>query len=164
MRLLSPCGHWTRLGFSPKEPCAQVFKTLHASHTGKLSFVRVWHGEIADGSIVNGERASGVNRVLGQKLDKQTNAVFGEVAALGRLETAYTGALLCPTGKSEGNAWPQSLKPMFAVAVHVRERIDEVKLSGALARLVDEDPSRSPTATTRTQESSFYGARARCIS
>jgi elongation factor G len=146
-----------RLSFSPTEPCAQVFKTLHASHTGKLSFVRVWHGEVVDGSTINGERVSSVNRVLGQKLDKQPSAVFGEVAALGRLESAYTGGMLGSSSKPEANQWPQPLKPMFALAVHVRERIDEVKLSGALARLVDEDPSLSYGHDQDTGEFLLWG-------
>ena len=51
-----------RLGIRADEPCARVFKTLHAAHTGKLSFVRVWQGEIVDGMTLNGERVSGVNR------------------------------------------------------------------------------------------------------
>ena len=146
-----------RLGFSPKEPCARVFKTLHASHTGKLSFARVWHGELVDGSTLDGERVSGVNRVLGQKLDKRANVVFGEVAAIGRLEAAHTGALLCPTGKSGGDEWLEPLKSMFSLAVHVRERIDEVKLSGALARLVDEDPSLSYGHDEDTGEFLLWG-------
>jgi elongation factor G len=132
-----------RRGFRPEEPCARVFKTLHASHTGKLSFVRVWHGEIVEGMMLNGERVSAVSRTLGQKLEKQAGVGFGEVAAIARLEGAHTGLMLSPSGKAVGDDWPKPLKPMFAVALHVRERSDEVKLSGALARLVEEDPSLS---------------------
>ena len=39
--------------------------------------------------------------------------------------------------------WPAPLKPLFSLAVHAKQRADEVKLSGALGRLVDEDPSLS---------------------
>jgi elongation factor G len=132
-----------RLGFAAEEPCARVFKTLHASHTGKLSFVRVFAGDITDGVTLNGERVSGVNRVLGQKLEKQAKAGIGEVAALGRLDKAQTGSVLSPSGNVSGDDWPEPLKPLFALAVHARERSDEVKLTSALTRLVDEDPSLS---------------------
>jgi elongation factor G len=132
-----------RLGVLADEPCARVFKTLHAAHTGKLSFVRVWQGEITDGMTLNAERVSGVSRVLGQKLEKQAKAGVGEVAALGRLDGARAGSLLSPSGKATGDEWPEPLKPMFALAVHARERSDEVKLTAALARMVDEDPSLS---------------------
>jgi elongation factor G len=132
-----------RVGLLAQEPCARVFKTLHASHTGKLSFVRVWQGEIVEGMTLNGERVSGINRVFGQKLEKQPRAGLGEVVAIGRLEGAHTGSILTTSGKTVGDDWPEPLKPMFNLAVHVRERSDEVKLSGALARLADEDPSLS---------------------
>lgn len=132
-----------RLGISADEPCARVFKTLHAAHTGKLSFVRVFGGEIADGATLNSERVSGVNRVLGQKLEKLQKAGPGEVVALGRLEAAHTGAVLSASGKAAADPWPEPLRPLFALAVHARERADEVKLTAALSRLVDEDPSLS---------------------
>lgn len=125
------------------EPCARIFKSVHAAHTGKLSYARIWRGEIADGATLNGERVSGVNRLLGGKLDKRPKAEAGEVIALGRLDNATTGTLLSASGTLAGPAWPAPLKPLFALAVHAEQRADEVKLTGALARLVEEDPSLS---------------------
>jgi len=138
-------------------PCARVFKSLHAAHTGKLSFARVWGGEIADGATLNDERVSGINHVLGQKLDKQAKAVAGEVVAFGRLDEAVTGALLSSSGKASAGDWPQPLKPLFALAVHAKQRADEVKLSGALGRLVDEDPSMSFGHDADTGEFLLWG-------
>lgn len=133
-----------RLGIEADgEPCARVFKSIHAAHTGKLSLVRVLRGEITDGMTLNGERVSGVNRMLGQKLEKQSTAGIGEVVALGRLDSVATGDLLSPSGNVEAVEWPEPLKPLFSLAVHAKQRADEVKLSGALGRLVDEDPSLS---------------------
>jgi elongation factor G len=138
-------------------PCARVFKSLHAAHTGKLSFVRVWGGEIADGTTLDDQRISGINHVVGQKLEKQPKAVAGEVVALGRLDEAATGALLSPTGKIVAGDWPQPLKPLFALAVHAQQRADEVKLTSALGRLVDEDPSMSFGHDTDTGELLLWG-------
>jgi elongation factor G len=147
-----------RLGIAEDAgPCARVFKSLHASHTGKLSFARVWNGEIADGSTLNGERVSGINRVVGQKLEKQPKAVAGEVVAFGRLDEAATGALLSPSGKVDAGDWPHPLKPLFALSVHARQRADEVKLTGALGRLVDEDPSMSFGHDADTGELLLWG-------
>lgn len=125
------------------EACAQVFKTVHASHTGKLTYARVWRGEIADGAVLNGERISGINRMVGAKLEKQPKAAAGEVVAFGRLDSATTGQMLSPSGKVAAATWPPPLKPLFALAVQPAQRQDEVKLTGALARLTDEDPSLS---------------------
>lgn len=125
------------------EACGRVFKTQHAAHTGKLTFMRVFDGEIADGTTLNGDRVSGISRMLGQKTEKINVAGVGEVAALGRMEGVATGALVSPSGARSGAAWPEPLKPLFSVAIRAKQRSDEVKLTGALGRLTDEDPSLS---------------------
>ena len=58
-------------------------------------------GEISDGVTLNGERVSGVNQMLGQKLEKQSTAGIGEGVALGRLDGVTTGDLLSPSGNVE---------------------------------------------------------------
>ena len=147
-----------RVGVDPGgEPCARVFKTIHAAHTGKLSFVRVWRGEVTDGMTVNGERISGLNRVLGQKLDKQAKAGLGDVVALGRLDGPTTGDMLSQSGKVKGGSWPEPLKPLFSQAIHAAQRADEVKLTGALAKICDEDPSLSFEHSTDTGELLLWG-------
>ncbi|MCH7487833.1 MAG: elongation factor G [Proteobacteria bacterium] len=123
------------------EALAQVFKTQHASHTGKLSLVRVWRGEVADGDTMGGERVSGVFRLHGQKQEKLSKAGLGEVVALGRLEKVKTGGLLSPS--SVGGAWPDPFSPVYSLAIQAEKHADEVKLSGSLAKLTDEDPSLS---------------------
>lgn len=125
------------------EPVAQVFKTVHAQHVGKLSLVRVWRGQIKDGEELNGARVSGINALLGGKLEKKGVAEAGDVVAFGRMEPVRTGDLLSPSGKAgEGAAaWPAPLVPLYGLAISSKARGDEVKLSGALHKLAEEDPS-----------------------
>ena len=133
-----------RRGLEPEgEAVAQVFKTLHAQHMGKLSFVRVWRGTIKDGETLNGGRLSGVNALLGAKLEKRPAVEAGDIAAFGRLEDAGTGVVLTPSGAAPEGAleWPEPLAPVYAMAVAADNRNDEVKLSGALQRLREEDTS-----------------------
>ena len=139
------------------EPCARTFKTVHAAHTGKLSYVRVWRGEITDGMTLNGERVSGISRALGQKTDKVDKAGIGEVVALGRLDGATTGDMLSPSGKVEQGDWPERLPPLFSKSVRARQRSDEVNLSGALARLTGEDASLSFGHDPDTGELRLWG-------
>src|SRR6478672_5194671 len=55
-----------RLGIAPEgEPLAQVFKTYHLPHTGKLSLVRIWRSSVAEGNVLNGVRVAGVVKMLG---------------------------------------------------------------------------------------------------
>ncbi|WP_420402446.1 elongation factor G [Nisaea sp.] len=121
-------------------PVAQIFKTVHASHVGKLSYVRVWCGTVKDGDELNGQRVSGINHLLGAKMDKVSSVSAGDVAAFGRMDEVATGDLLTPDGKGRAN-WPDALSPVYGLAIEPTSRGDEVKLSGALSKLGEEDPS-----------------------
>ena len=140
-------------------PLAQVFKTVHAGHAGKMSFARVWRGEITDSMTLNGERVGGLHRVVGQKHDKLTKAAAGDIVALGRMDAIATGDTLTETGngKDAGADWPEVRKPLFALAIHAEHRDDEVKLPGALAKLADEDPSLTYGQDTNTGEFLLWG-------
>lgn len=138
---------------------AQVFKTYHASHAGKLSLTRVWRGEITDGMTLNGGRVGGLFRMAGPQQTKAAKATIGEVIALGRMEKISTGDVLTPSGKRpEGIVpWPGALEPIYALAVSAEKRADEVRLTGALAKLVEEDPSLSFGQNPDTNEMLLWG-------
>lgn len=131
-----------RLNIAPEgPPLAQVFKTVHAAHTGKLSYARIWRGEFTDASLINGQKLAGLYGLTAGALTKAVKAATGEAVAFGRLESAATGAVI---GAAEGMArWPEPLPPLFSLAMHAEKKPDEVKLTGALAKLVEEDPSLS---------------------
>jgi elongation factor G len=122
-------------------PLAQVFKTAYAGHTGKLSYARVWRGTIADGTPLNGSRLGGIYRVASGDLAKIPSATAGDVVALGRLETVRTGAVISPATVREELPFPQTSPPVYAMAVATTDRKDDVKLSGALQKLTEEDPT-----------------------
>ncbi|MEO5337841.1 MAG: elongation factor G [Magnetospirillum sp. WYHS-4] len=147
-----------RLGVDPEgEPKATVFKTQHGSGTGKLSFVRVWGGEVKEGDNLNGNRVSGIYRMMGARQDKQPRAGAGEVVAFGRMEDIHTGTLLSPSGKAEHADWPAALTPLYSMAVHADNKADEVKISGAFQKLVEEDPSLSHEHNADTGELVLHG-------
>lgn len=144
-----------RLGLQAGGNIAQVFKTVHLEHVGKLSFARVLSGEIKDGMTLNANRVSGINRMLGQKLEKVGAAQAGEVVTLGRMEDIQTGATLSETGAAAD--WPAPLKPLFALAIHAENHGDDVKLSGALTKLAEEDPSLTYGPDPDTGEFLMWG-------
>ena len=123
------------------EALAQVFKTYNGAPAGKLSFARVWRGEIADGATLNDVRVGGVFKMFGAQQTKLAKAGAGSVVALARMEGVKTGDALSASGRSEGADWPDVMKPVFAFAVAPGKRDDEVKLAAAMARIVEEDPS-----------------------
>jgi elongation factor G len=141
------------------EAVAQVFKTYHMPHTGKLALARVMRGEISDGATLNGERVSGMFHMLGHEQTRVAKAGAGEVVALGRMDAIKTGNLLTPSGNAPEGAkpWPAPLGPLFAVSLRAEERGDEVKLSGAIGRLVEEDTSLSLEQNAETRELLLWG-------
>ncbi|MCA8934308.1 MAG: elongation factor G, partial [Rhodospirillaceae bacterium] len=130
-----------RLGLDGDEATGLVFRTLHASHTGKLSYTRVLRGRLSEGQTVEGEKFSGLFRVQGMAPTKVVGADTGEVVALGRMDTVATGDLIQGANRSRFAGWPQPPSPLFAVAVHAENRNDEVKLTAAVQKLLDEDAS-----------------------
>jgi len=137
---------------------AQVFKTYHMPHTGKLSLARVFAGKLAEGATLSGVRVGGVARLKGHEMAKLPSAGIGEVVALQRMEDVATGRLLSSSGKAKtAQAWPAPLAPLFSLALDVANRNDEVKLTAALAKLTDEDPSLSLTHEPETHELVLWG-------
>ncbi len=145
-----------RLGTEGGGTMAQVFKSVYAEHVGKLTYVRVLSGEISDGITLNGSRVSGINKMLGQKMDKVPKAIAGEVVSLGRLEDIHTGATLSEDGNASVD-WPAPLTPLFSLCIHTTQRGDEVKLSGALAKIAEDDPSLTYGPDPDTSELLLWG-------
>ncbi|MCP5368394.1 MAG: elongation factor G [Hyphomicrobiales bacterium] len=146
-----------RLGVAGGDVAVQVFKTFHAGHTGKLSVARVLAGKLSDGDTLDGERVSGLYRMIGQKQEKLSATAAGAVVAMGRMDSVTTGDLLTAAGRSRPDGWPETLVPLYSMAVHADKRADEVKLSGALAKVAEEDPSISYEASQDTGELLLWG-------
>ena len=137
---------------------AQVFKTHYAAHTGKLSLARVWSGAVAEGSNLAGSRVTGLYSLFGEKHDKIPKAGLGAVVALGRMEGVDRGDVLTATGKGEaGDPLPEPLEPVYGLTVNTAKREDEVKLSGAMHKLVEEDPSFRIEHNADTHEMVLWG-------
>ncbi len=145
-----------RLGLRNKVSSAQVFKSIYAEHVGKITMVRVLSGEIRDGMTLNGSRVSGINKMLGQKLEKVSNAINGEVVALGRMDDVHTGDTLTESGDTALD-WPAFLSPVFSLCIHASQRGDEVKLAGALAKIAEDDPSITYGPESDTGELLIWG-------
>jgi elongation factor G len=137
---------------------AQVFRTVHGAHAGKLSLARVLRGAVADGAALGGERVSGLHRPQGAELHKLASAGAGEVVALGRMGGVSTGDLLSERGSlGRSPLWPEPPAPVYALAVQAEQRNDEVKLTGAIQRLLEEDPGLRFEQGAETGELVLWG-------
>jgi elongation factor G len=136
------------------EAIAEVFKTIHAQHTGKLNVVRVWRGTIKDGQMLNGVKVSGLYKMTGMHLAKQPEAKAGEIVGLGRMDPIKTGDVLTASGQRPNGLkpFPPTLPAVFSLAIHAENRNDEVKLGSSVHKLCEEDPSLSIEHSAETNE------------
>ena len=135
-----------RLGVAVAGPAlAHCLRTVHTAHGGKLSLARVLRGSFADASMVatprGEERIAGLSRLMGATASKQPRAEEGDTLAFGRLDHVITGDSF---GESKSVVVPVVAalpppQPVQAFAVSVRDRKDEVRLTSAIARLIEED-------------------------
>ena len=135
-----------RLGIDDKGPAlAQVIRTIHTAHGGKLSLSRVLRGALADGAtVINShgveERIGGLARLIGATSSKVTRAEEGDTIAFARLEGLSTGDRFADGKVAPAAAdLPSAPPPTQAFAIHVKDRKDEVRLAAALAKLCEED-------------------------
>ncbi len=147
-----------RLAIEPEgEPLAQVFKTYHLPHTGKLSLSRIWRGSIAEGNVLNGVRVAGVVKLLGGQQEKVPAGQMGEVVGLTRMEEIQTGMALTPSGKAAPLPQPEKPQPVYGLAIHAEKRGDDVKLTGSIARLIEEDPTLELEQNAEMREMVLWG-------
>ena len=137
-------------------PIAQVLKTFYTPQGGKLSLVRVWQGKLTDGIVLNGVRAGGIYRLMGQQQQSLNEAVAGEIVALSRLEGIKTGDTIS-TERPAQLAKAEQLEPVYALAITPEKRNDEVKLSSAITKLLEEDPSLAWEQHGDTHEVILWG-------
>jgi len=141
----------------------QVLKSIHTPHGGKLSVARVLSGSVVDGAELFGPdgtavKVSGIYRLVGNNQQKVPSAKTGDTIALGKLDDARTGDTL--TSAKSGMARLVDLnppQPVFSFALRPKERKDEVKMSTAIHRLADEDPSLTLQHNQDTGETILSG-------
>jgi elongation factor G len=130
-----------------KEFAALVFATRVDQYAGKLSMVKVMSGELAAGQEVfnpgtnNSERPAHLFKLLGKEQVEVKTLKAGEIGALPKLSETHTGNTLCaPTHKVEfvPIAFPT---PVLTYALKSAGKGEEEKLSTALHRMMEEDPT-----------------------
>ncbi len=153
-----------RLGVKAgNDAIALVLKTFHTTHGGKMSVARLLAGQAGDGTTLMtsaGEvgRVSGVFKLMGQHFEKRGQATSGETIALGKLDNAKTSDTLS-SGKQPlaPLAQVKPYPPVLAIAVHAKERKDDVKLGPAFTKLTEEDPSLAVVHNAETHEVVIWG-------
>jgi elongation factor G len=132
----------------PKAPAAAlVFKTLSDPHVGKLSLFRVYSGTVrSDSQLLNSTR--GVKERMGHiswmqgKSQKAVEALGpGEIGVVAKLKETLTGDTLCDEAQPFALSRIVVPEPSMSFAIQPKTRGDEDKISTALHRITEEDPT-----------------------
>ena len=128
---------------SVANPSAYVFKISHGGSVGRVALARVLGGAISEGAEVKADgsaatRLGAMFTVQGEKTAKVGEGRLGDVVAIAKVDEVRAGQWLC-TGACPP---PIELPPVArnaAMAIEPSDRKDDVRMAGALARLVEED-------------------------
>ena len=140
---------------SEAEPfSALAFKIMADPHLGKLTYIRVYSGRLEAGTQVlnptkeRRERIGKIYRMHANKREEISSIGAGQIVAVMGLKDTTTGETLCDQNNPvvlESMTFPA---PVIHIAIEPKSKGDQDKLSTAIQRLSDEDP----TFTVRTDE------------
>ena len=142
---------------------ALAFKIATDPFVGKLTFFRVYSGKIDAGSYVdnatNGQRER-FGRILEMNANDRTDvdgAFAGDILAAVGLKNTTTGDTLCEEGKDIVLEKIEFAKPVIDVAVEPKTKAEQDKMSMALAKLAEEDPTFQVSTNHETGQTIIAG-------
>jgi elongation factor G len=142
---------------------AYVFKTQSDPYVGRISLFRVFRGSIpVDAALENANRGGSCRMhnlftMRGREHQDVTSVGIGEIAAVAKLESVLAGdTLRSPGVKASVKAVPMP-KPAMSLAVFPRSQQDEEKLSTALQRVAEDDPTLRVERRADTHETVLSG-------
>ncbi len=124
-----------------------AFKIMTDPYVGKITYVRIYSGKIKAGSYVlnavsgKKERVGRILLMHANRREDLEEVRAGDIAAIVGLKNTRTGDTLCSTDEAiilEKMAFPE---PVIQIAIEPKTKADQDKLSDALAKLSDEDPT-----------------------
>ncbi len=142
---------------------AQVFKTTADPFVGRLTYFRVWSGSIKSHDHVwnaergEDERIAQVFYIKGNEQEPADEIRAGEIGAVAKLAHTVTGDTLSTKETPLTMAPIEFPEPTLPVAVEPASKADLDKLSGALTRLQEEDPTIKVERNLETGEQLLWG-------
>jgi len=142
---------------------ALAFKTTADPFVGRLTYLRVYSGILESDSRVFNARSESEERIGQLFLIRGKDQVpvdalrAGEIGGVAKLSSTVTGDTLCDKGRPlilDPVTYP---KPIFSASISPKTKADLDKMSTALARLVEEDPTLEVTRDTETNETILSG-------
>jgi len=143
-------------------PAAYVFKTISEQHVGDLSLIRVMAGKINPGlEMVNvqkgSERIGQMYEVLGKDRKEVDGANAGDIVALVKLKATRSGDSLCAKNRQIEFPVPDYPEPVMDMAIRPKAKGDEEKVSLALNKLNESDPTFKVVQEPALKQTLLFG-------
>ncbi|WP_275373700.1 elongation factor G [Clostridium tertium] len=152
------------IGLDENKPfSALVFKTIADPFVGKISLFRVITGKLSNEvTVINSnkdktEKLANVFFMRGKNQIPTKEVVAGDIAAVAKLQYTETGDTLCDINNKVIYDKMNFPKPAISMAVLPKAKGDEDKISAALQRLLEEDPTFTITRDTENAETIISG-------
>ena len=152
-------GDEVELDGDPNGPLAAlVFKTAADPFVGKISYFRVYNGTFkSDSQIANAtrdepERAGQLFVMTGKEQQPVSDLAPGDIGVVPKLSSVLTGDTLTDRGTQLRLTGLEFGPPVHRMAVYPKTKADLDKLTAALARITEEDPSLQLTRDAGTNE------------
>ncbi|MEU4509947.1 elongation factor G [Nonomuraea wenchangensis] len=148
----------------PSEPfSALAFKIASDPHLGKITYIRIYSGTLESGSqVINSvkgkkERIGKIYQMHANKREERPSAIAGQIVAVMGLKDTTTGDTLSDPSNQvvlESMTFPA---PVINVAIEPKTKGDQEKLSTAIQRLAEEDPSFQVRRDEETGQTVIWG-------
>ncbi|WP_281627493.1 elongation factor G [Traorella massiliensis] len=141
----------------------QVFKTIVDPFVGRISFIKVRSGVLSSDTTVYNpkkdklEKISQIFIIKGKHQTAVGKLFTGDIGAVTKLAYTQTNDTLCEKGKYYVVDEIKFSEPMLGVAVWPKSKNDDDKLSNALNRMCEEDPTTRLVNNKETKENVLYG-------
>ena len=142
---------------------ALAFKIATDPFVGKLTFFRVYSGHVDAGSYVT-NATSGSRERFGRILEMNANdrvdvdgASAGDILAAVGLKNTTTGDTLCEEGKELVLEQIEFAKPVIDIAIEPKTKAEQDKMSIALTKLAEEDPTFQVSTNHETGQTIIAG-------
>jgi elongation factor G len=148
----------------PGQPVtAYVFKTVSDPYVGHITMFRVFSGKVRpDSTLYNAtkgteERIGQLFSLRGKEHDSVSEVPAGDIGAVAKLSHTTTGDTFSTKDDPVTVPAPELPEPLLAFAISPKTKGDEDKLSTALSRLREEDPTLRIERSDETHETVMYG-------
>ncbi len=142
---------------------ALAFKVMTDPYVGKLTFFRVYSGTLDSGSYIKNstknkrERVGRILQMHANSREEISTVYAGDIAAAVGLKDTSTGDTLCEENDMvilESMDFPE---PVISLSVEPKSKADQDKMSIALAKLAEEDPTFKTETNTETGQTIISG-------